>query len=193
MANGTATIEAAPEIRELKRDTAKKVRDLMRNLTRLRQLTGTIELVTLGEFIKADKQAVASPDPRYEAAVDRGRPVRQKLLEAEGGSISAEAAAKELGMSKVAVLKRYKNHKLVAWREEKQNAVRFPAWQFKNGKVLGGMDVVLNKLKEAPLDDGGRLLFFLSNSPLLGGKRPLDCLRAGDVHKVIVAAEGYVA
>jgi hypothetical protein len=196
MAEATETIEAIPEIRELKQDTLKKVREVMRNLVRLRQLTGAIEIVALGEFLReagSQEQAVAAPDPRLKAALDRGRAVRQKLLEAEGGSISAEAAAKELGMSKVAVLKRYQNHKLVAWREEKQNAIRFPIWQFKNGKVLDGIEAVLDKLKEGSLDDFGRLLFFLSNSKFLGGKRPLDCLRSGEVHKVIVAAEGYAA
>jgi len=190
----TETIEAIPEIRELKQDTLKKVREVMRNLAQLRRLTGSNDIVTLGEFLKqagSQEQAVAAPDPRLEAALDRGRTVRQKLLEAEGGSISAEAAAKELGMSKVAVLKRYQNHKLVAWREEKQNAIRFPSWQFKNGKVLDGVEAVLDKLNEGDFDDLGRLLFFLSHSKLLGGQRPLDCLRSGEVHKVIVAAQGY--
>ena len=186
-------MEAVPEIRELKQDTLKKVRAVMRNLVRLRQLTGANEIVTLGELLKeaGPQEQAVTVDPRLEAALDRGRTVREKLLEAEGGSISAESAAKELGMSKVAVLKRYQNHKLVAWREEKQNAIRFPIWQFKHGKVLDGIESVLGKLKEGPLDDFGRLLFFLSNSRSLGGKRPLDCLRAGEVHKVIVAAEGY--
>jgi len=195
MAQATETIEAAPEIRELKRATLNKMREVMRNLARLRQLTGSTDIVALGEFLKEAgvQEQVSASDPRLEAALDRGRVVRQELLEAEGGSISADAAAKELGMSKVAVLKRYQNHKLVAWREEKQNAIRFPIWQFKDGKVLEGIEAVLDKLKAGPLDDAGRLLFFLSNSKFLGGKRPLDCLRAGEVHKVIVAAEGYAA
>jgi hypothetical protein len=195
MAQATETIEAAPEIRELKRATLNKMREVMRNLARLRQLTGSTDIVALGEFLKEAgvQEQVSASDPRVEAALDRGGVVRKKLLEAEGGSISADAAAKELGMSKVAVLKRYQNHKLVAWREEKQNAVRFPIWQFKGGKVLDGIEAVLDKLKAGPLDDSGRLLFFLSNSKFLGGKRPLDCLRAGEVHKVIVAAEGYAA
>jgi len=62
--------------------------------------------------------------------------VRPKLMEAEGGSLAAEEAAGVLGMSKVAVLKRYQNGKLLAWREERQKAVRFPRWQFQSGKVL---------------------------------------------------------
>jgi hypothetical protein len=145
-------MEAVPEIRELKQDTLKKVRAVMRNLVRPRQLTGANEIVTLGELLReaGPQEQSVTVDPRLEAALNRGRTVREKLLETEGGSISAESAAKELGMSKVAVLKRYQNHKLVAWREEKQNAIRFPTWQFKQGKVLDGIEPVLGKLKRRP-------------------------------------------
>ena len=40
--------------------------------------------------------------------------------------------------------------------QEKQNAIRFPIWQFKNGKVLDGIEAVLDKLKEGSLDDFGQ-------------------------------------
>jgi hypothetical protein len=70
--------------------------------------------------------------------------------------------------------------------------VRFPAWQFKSGTVLAGLENVLSILNSGSrLDDFGRMLFFLSNSRFLGGKRPLDCLRDGEVQKVIQAAQGY--
>lgn len=196
MAEAVETLEVAPEIRKLKQETLSKMREVVRNLARLRQLTGSVDLVTLGELLTeagSQEHGVAVRDPRLKAALDRGLSVRRRLQEAEGGSISAEEAAKELGMSKVAVLKRYQKNKLVAWREEKQNAIRFPIWQFKDGKVLDGIEAVLDKLSDGALDDAGRLLFFLSNSRALGGKRPLDCLRAGEIHKVILAAEGYVS
>jgi|SRR6266850_4558577 len=194
MAEVAQKADLAHEVRDLKRDTLKRVREVMRNLARLRQLTGAVELVALGEFVSAVgmQQASAVTDARLVQAVESGAKVRQKLTEAEGGTISAENAAKELGMSKVAVLKRYQNGQLVAWREERQNAVRFPVWQFKEGKVLDGLEAVLSKLNAGSrLDDFGRMLFFLSNSRLLGRKRPLDCLRVGEVHKVLQAAEIY--
>jgi hypothetical protein len=187
-----ATIMAA----DLKRETMKNLRAVVRNLIKIRQLTGTLELVTLGQYLSEAglQEAAVSPDPRYTEAVERGVAVRKRLTEAEGGSLAAEEAAKVLGMSKVAILKRYQNGRLLAWREERQNAVRFPRWQFENGKVLEGLEDALARLKAGgPLDDFGRLLFFLSHSRFLGGKRPLDCLRAGEVHKVIQAAEGYAA
>jgi hypothetical protein len=135
---------------------------------------------------------IAKGDNRLANALARGITVRQKLMEAEGGSLSAEEAAREIGISKTAILKRYQKGQIVAWRQERQNAARFPVWQFKEHKVLDGLEEVLKVLNAASrLDDFGRMLFFLSNMGLLGKKRPVDCLRAGQVKKVLQAAEGY--
>jgi hypothetical protein len=193
---GSMTETATMVPADLKRETMKNLRVVVRNLVKIRQLTGMAELVTLGLYLsEAGLQEVpTAADPRYMAAVERGAAVRQRLTEAEGGSLAAEEAAKTLGMSKVAVLKRYQKGKLLAWREERQHAVRFPRWQFHEGKVLEGLEKVLARLNSTcRLDDFGRLLFFLSDSRFLGGKRPLDCLREGELHKVLQAAEGYAA
>jgi hypothetical protein len=42
------------------------------------------------------------------------------------------------------------------------------------------------------LDDLDCMLFFLSNMDLLGGKRPLDFLRNGELQQVIQTAQAYV-
>jgi len=135
---------------------------------------------------------IAKTDNRLANAVARGITARQKLIAAEGGSLSAEEAARELGLSKTAILKRYQKGQIIAWRQERQNAARFPVWQFKDHKVLDGLEEVLKVLNAGSrLDDFGRMLFFLSNRGFLGGKRPLDCLRAGEINKVLKASEGY--
>lgn len=135
---------------------------------------------------------VAKADNRLANAVARGITVRQKLMGAEGGSLSAEEAAREIGISKTAILKRYQKGQVIAWREERQNAARFPVWQFKDRRVLDGLEEILKVLNGGSrLDDVGRMLFFLSRMGFLGGRRPLDCLRAGEVNKVLQAAEGY--
>jgi hypothetical protein len=135
---------------------------------------------------------VEHKDNRLGNAVARGIPARQKLIDAEGGSLSADEAAHHLGISKPAILKRYQKHQIIAWRAERQNAVRFPAWQFKEGTLLPGISECLQVLDAGGhLDDFGRMLFFLSNSRYLDGKRPLDCLRGGDVNRALLAAEGY--
>ena len=163
----------------------------------LRQAAGGADPVNLAKltgiaFRQEFPIAKAKTDHRLANAIARGISVRQKLMEAEGGSLSADDAAQEIGISKTAILKRYQKGQIVAWREEKQNAVRFPAWQFKDHKVLDGMEDVLNVLNAGSrLDDFGRVLFFHSNMGFLGGKRPLDCLLAGEKDKVLRAAEGY--
>jgi hypothetical protein len=161
----------------------------------LRKLAGAADPANLARLVeKAFRQEfpVAKSDNRLGNAIARGITARQKLIAAEGGSLSAEEAAQELGISKAAILKRYQKGQLIAWREERQNAVRFPLWQFQDHKVLDGIEETLKLLNAGSrLDDFGRMLFFLSTRRFLGGKRPLDCLREGDLKKVLQAAEGY--
>ena len=185
----------AQELQKLRREATNHLRIVLKVVARVKALTGATEVATLGEYlseVSTKEPEETKSDARVQEALERGAEVRRKLIEAEGGSLSAENAARELNMTKAAVLKRYHNERLLAWRDEKQNAIRFPAWQFKDGKVLTGLETVLETLKSGPrLDDFGRLLFFLSNSRFLGGKRPLDCLREGELHKAVQAAEGY--
>lgn len=161
----------------------------------LRQAAGDADpasLANLTGIAFRQEFPVSKTDSRLANAIARGISARQKLMEAEGGSLSAEEAARELGISKTAILKRYQKGRLVAWREERQHAVRFPVWQFQDHKVLDGLEEVLRVLNEGSrLDDFGRLLFFHASLGFLGGKRPLDCLRVGEAHKVLKAAQGY--
>ncbi|MGV3773275.1 MAG: hypothetical protein ACO1QB_10270 [Verrucomicrobiales bacterium] len=194
------TVELKPKVRQektqtlksetLRREALESFSVVMEKLQKLRAITGEAELVNLGRLI--GEVTERREDPRLEEAYTRGTIARESLKIAEGGSISAEEAAKAVGMSKVAILKRYRAGRLLAWREERQNAFRFPAWQFQNGRVLEGLEDVLAKLNAGSrLDDFGRLLFFLSKTRFLNEQRPLDCLRKGEVKKVLHAAEGY--
>ncbi len=161
----------------------------------LRQVAGATDPANLARLAGVafhQEFPVAKAATHLANAIARGIPVRQKLKEVEGGSLSAEDAARQIGISKTAILKRYQKGQIIAWRLERQNAVRFPVWQFKEHKVLDGLEDILKVLNAGSrLDDFGRVLFFLSNMGFLGGKRPLDCLRAGDVKKVLQAAEGH--
>ena len=132
-------------------------------------------------------------DQKLAQAHIRGLEVRQELLEAEGGSWSSEEVARLLQISKTAVLKRLAAGRLLAWREERLQAARFPRWQFDDhGQVLNGLEDVLAILdRDARLDVWGKVLFFLQEKPSLGGRRPLDFLREGKVTEVRLAAEAY--
>lgn len=126
-----------------------------------------------------------------ERAIARGISARQKIMKAEGGSISVEMVAQKLSISKTKVLERYHASRLIGWPDERQKTVRFPIWQFED-EVLNGLEEVLEILNAGSrLDDFGRMLFFLSSQGFLGGQRPLDYLRAGKVDKVLQAAESY--
>jgi hypothetical protein len=123
----------------------------------------------------------------------RGLEVRQQLAEAEGGHLSSEDAARLLGISKTAVLKRLAAGRLLAWREERLQAARFPRWQFEaHGQVLDGLEDVLEILnQEGRLDAWAKVLFFLQQQPRLDDQRPLDLLRQGKRDPVCLAARAY--
>ncbi|MHC1764256.1 MAG: hypothetical protein AB9869_08115 [Verrucomicrobiia bacterium] len=127
-------------------------------------------------------------------ALTRGIEAKRELAEAEGGSLSSDEVARLLNISKTAVLKRLAAGRLLAWREERLNAARFPAWQFAtDGRVLQGLEEVLDVLHQDPqLGGWGKVLFFLQTRAPLGNKRPLDLLREGDVKRVCSAAQAYV-
>jgi hypothetical protein len=123
----------------------------------------------------------------------RGVGARQQLMEAEGGSLSSEDVARMLRISKTAVLKRLSTGRLLAWREERLQAARFPRWQFdEHGQVLADLEDVLEILnQDGRLDAWGKILFFLQKKPSLGDRRPLDLLRQGKQKEVRLAAQAY--
>jgi len=139
-------------------------------------------------------RGTTSAQDRLARARVRGLEVRQQLAEAEGGSVSSEEAARLLQISKTAVLKRLAVGRLLAWREERLQAARFPGWQFnEHGQVVKGLEQVLAVLnQDRRLDAWGKILFFLQEKESLGGHRPLDLLREGKLKQVELAAQAYV-
>lgn len=134
-----------------------------------------------------------SREDKLARAKIRGLQAREDLATAEGGSLSSDEAARLLGISKTAVLKRVKAGHLLAWREERLQAARFPRWQFdQNGQVLRGLVEALNVLNEnRRLDAWGKILFFLQEKAAFSGRRPLDLLREGEVNLACLAAQAY--
>lgn len=134
-----------------------------------------------------------SREDKLARASIRGLEARQQLAEAEGGSLSSEDAARLLRISKTAVFKRLDAGRLLAWREERLQAARFPRWQFdEHGRVLAGLGEVLAILdQDERLDAWGKILFFLQEKSSLGDRRPLDLLREGRLKEVCLAARAY--
>ena len=108
------------------------------------------------------REAIPEADNRLAKARARGITARRKLMEAGGGSLSAEEAAGELGISQAAILKLYHRGQIIAWNDGRPNAARFPVWQFKDRELLDGLEETLKILSAGcRLHDFGRMLFFL--------------------------------
>lgn len=137
--------------------------------------------------------ARVSREDKLARAFVRGIEARQQLAEAEGGNLSSEEVARLLRISKTAVLKRLEAGRLLAWREERLQAARFPCWQFdEHGQVRAGLEDILDILnQDERLDAWGKILFFLQEKSSLGNRRPLDLLRQGRLKEVQLAAHAY--
>ena len=126
-------------------------------------------------------------------ALARGLSVREKMAAEEGGSMSADEAARLLGMTKQSVLNLYHSGKALAFRTEKQRALRFPVWQFADNRRLAGLEEVLARLDAGKvLDDWGKIGFFLQTHGILDDRRPLDLLREGRADLVVKVAAAHV-
>jgi hypothetical protein len=127
-------------------------------------------------------------------ALARGISVREKMASEEGGSLSTEETARLLGVTKQSILNMYHAGKLLAWRSERQSALRFPAWQLEGGRRLPGLDKAIAELnKNSALDDWAKIGFFLQSHSVSNDRRPLDLLREGDLETVLLAAQAYAA
>ena len=111
----------------------------------------------------------------------------------KGAACRSEDVARLLRISKTAVFKRLAAGRLLAWREERLQAARFPRWQFdEHGQVLAGLEDTLEILnQDERLDAWGKILFFLQEKGSLGDRRPLDLLREGKLKEVCLAAHAY--
>jgi hypothetical protein len=130
---------------------------------------------------------LAERDPLAPARL-RGLAVRERLLAAEGGTLTAEEAAGTLGVSRQAIDNRRKRGGLLAVQLGRRG-FRYPAWQFTADGVLPGLKETLAALGD--LGPWVQLAFLLNDNAWLDGRRPLDALRAGEIEAVVDAARHY--
>lgn len=114
--------------------------------------------------------------------------VRSRMLEAEGGTYTAQEIARLLNVSRATVYNWHNQGDIVgvSYRDRKR---QFPAWQFQRDGLLPGLSKVLHILEE----DGvwTQIGFMLNANSWLDGETPLDLLRRGDVEPVLNAASMY--
>ena len=93
-----------------------------------------------------------------------------------------------LGVSRETIRKKLERKQLLALPKGSEDRV-FPAFQFQGGKVLFGVDQVLQMLDT---DSFVSLSFFLSRSPFFGNKTAVEALKAGMVEQVVTEAGSYL-
>lgn len=115
---------------------------------------------------------------------------RLELLEAEGGWMSAADAARQLDRGRTAVDKRRERGTILAL--PKSGEYVYPVWQFddttRDGLLPGFKEVLASFGVES---SWMRAEFLLAHHEELGGARPIDALRAGEVHRVRQLAGSY--
>ena len=120
------------------------------------------------------------------AALLRGARIKRALLQAEGGTLSAQQLAEHLGIS-VPGLAKKRDRGQVFWLPVGDGYV-YPAFQVGSDGLLPGVREVLAAMADP--DPWVRLNFMLTGDARLGGERPIDALRAGRIDAVVRAARG---
>lgn len=126
------------------------------------------------------------PDARSRALL-RGREIAIADLEAAGGAFDLEQVRQLLhDISRQRVEKRVQEGSLL-WVPGPSNRRRYPTVQFtRKGEVVDGLKAVRDAL---PTQDPWAVLnFFVQPDARLGGRKPIDVLKAGEVDLVVSAA-----
>lgn len=148
---------------------------------------GSEEAIT--EMIERIVLARSEESPLVRARL-RGVHRRLELLQAEGGWVSAEVAARLLDIERASVDKRRERGTILAL--PKSGEYVYPVWQFdgstRDGLLPGFKGVLASFGVESPWM---RAEFMLAHQEELGGARPIDALRSGEVKKVRQLAASY--
>jgi hypothetical protein len=148
----------------------------------------TAVLATLEAVMPAPDNA--SDEDVITGAQLRGLDARQRVLEAEGGTLGAEQMARRLQLTRQAVDLRRRNHRLIGLPVGR-HGYRYPVWQLGPNGIWPWVPLVIDAL--APHDPWQQVFFLLSPHPDLGGQPPLDALRGGRIDDVVAIARTYAS
>lgn len=197
------TVQAAARVLE-RADTPVRGAFLARALNALAEAAAEMDEVSLGDAAGARSdyeallqmldrpeviEALRVHDPLLPAKL-RGLRMKQQLLEAEGGTISAEQAGALLGITRQAVDKRRRAGHLIGLPTGRRGYA-YPLWQFDpDGRgTLPGLEEVLCDLRNH--DPLMQVIFMLTPDLRLDSETPLTELRQGHVEAVRRAAQTY--
>jgi hypothetical protein len=142
-----------------------------------------VRALSSGELLDDLKRA----EPLAPAFI-RGIEAKRRLIDDNGGALTAEQVAQNLGITRQAVEKRRRAGRLVAVSTGR-HGYRYPVWQFTDSGTLPGLEDVLGVL--APHDEWMQTAFFVGHHPWLEDRTPLEMLQAGEIEQVLNAAEVY--
>jgi len=120
-------------------------------------------------------------------AFRRGKTIKAALLQMEGGALAEMEFASRLGIPVGALTRKVEAGEVLAVESDGRRL--YPAFQIVEGGLLPGLGPVLDALEFS--DPWWQLNFLLTGDSRLGGRRPLDVLRGGDMEPVLRAARAY--
>lgn len=118
----------------------------------------------------------------------RSLDVRRRLLSEAGGAYEVSEVADRLGITPAAVHQRRQRGTLLAVRAANGQWV-YPAFQFEPPERANEIGRVLAAFRVD--EPWTKLSVLLSGAPSLGGRRPIDALRDGDVEGAAEAVASY--
>ncbi len=126
---------------------------------------------------------------RLEAAHWRGVERIIELRRLAEPTLETQLVCRLLGVSRETIRKMVQRRELLALPKGVADRV-FPAFQFDQGRVVTGLGDCLRVLSLA--SPFGQLSFFLSESPVFGGRSAIVALRTGNVQAVLAEAAGVL-
>ncbi len=132
-------------------------------------------------------QQLKAEDPLAQARI-RGLQERDRLLSAEGGTLTGEQVAAHLHLTRQAVNRRRKQGALVGV-DAGRHGYLYPAWQFGQGGTVTWLKPVLETL--GAHDPWMQQAFMVNRNIRLEGLSPIDALRAGRLENVLRVARTY--
>jgi hypothetical protein len=146
-------------------------------------LAALVRALSAGELLDDLK----SVEPLAPAFI-RGIEAKRRLIEENGGTLTAEKAAEILGITRQAVDKRRRAGTLIGLTTGRYG-YRYPVWQFTESGTVPGLEEVLSAL--ASHDEWMQAAFLAGKNPRLKGRTPIEALKAGNLDQVLSAAHVY--
>lgn len=116
-------------------------------------------------------------------AIDEGEAFKRRELD-HPSMLSGEEAARRVGLTRQALDERRKAGTALALAHVKRG-FKYPAWQFSD-RLAAPLEALWPVL--AAVDAWEKYLFLTEPEPLLGGRAPIDALRAGERDAVLAVA-----